>query len=120
MSQYEIRIQVVGGILNHSMDSALHELCLRTLCRLIFHITIFSLTEKPMNQREQSLEVTIFIQGIVIGALYALLTKIEPDFKRKLLSQLEMLVNEQPDDKETIAKAQVLVEQILLKEHPVS
>jgi hypothetical protein len=70
-----------------------------------------------MAQREQSLEVTIFIQGIVIGAMCALITRIEPDFKHKLLSQLEMLVNEHPDDKETIAKAKVLVEQILLKEH---
>jgi hypothetical protein len=57
-----------------------------------------------MAQREQSLEVTIFIQGIVIGAMCALITRIEPDFKRKLLSQLEMLVNEHPDDKEPIAR----------------
>jgi hypothetical protein len=73
-----------------------------------------------MAQREQSLEVTIFIQGIVIGAMFAVLTKIEPDFKRKLLSQLEMQAYEHPDDKEFIAKAKALLEQGLLKDRDSS
>jgi hypothetical protein len=68
-----------------------------------------------MAQKEQSLEATIFIQGVLIGAMFTAISKIEPDFKHKLLAQLKTMAREDPAGAEGIARAIALVEEGLLR-----
>ncbi len=63
-----------------------------------------------MAERKQSLEATVLIQGLLIGAMFTVLSRGAPDFKREVLIELKSMVSDHPDNKDGIAAAIRLVE----------
>jgi hypothetical protein len=63
-----------------------------------------------MAKRTQDLDTTVFIQGLLIGAMIAVLSRGTPNFKRELLIELKSLKSDHPRNKDNIAAAVKLIE----------
>jgi hypothetical protein len=64
-----------------------------------------------MREKQQPLEATIFIQGLLIGMIFTAISRIEPDFKQQLLAELKAMSSKHPNNGEVIARAIDVIEE---------
>jgi hypothetical protein len=67
-------------------------------------------SEEIMRERQQPLETTIFVQGLLIGTIFTAISRIEPDFKQRLLTELKAMSSTHPNNGEVIARTIKVIE----------